>query len=250
MTARGPVLAAVTIAAPDAPGAAAVFEQIIGASPLQEPGRSTFDVARTRLHIVAAANRDKAGLVSVTLSVPSLESHVASLRRAGLPVETREGQPVVPSTFANGIESAFEGPGNPAGARTSGARARLDHVALVVADLRAATERWTLLLGLPPAETGSHPLGDSDAARFLLGDQMVELVSPWPAAVTAMRRRLEASGDGPIALALIAEDLAATVATLRSSGVPLLEQPPHIFVHPKAAGGVLVQLTPRLEHQR
>lgn len=248
MTRVGPALTAVTIAAADPDAAMSVFAQITGINPRPVPGGSALVIGATRL-LIHDADGSSSGLVSVAVSVPSLATHLDALRQAGLPVQSRGGISAVPGTFANGIDVAFEGAVQSASHATPTIRARLDHVALVVANLSAAVERWQTLLGLPPAEVGPHPLGDSETARFLLGAQMIELVSPLPGASTAMRRRLETTGDGPIALAVIPDNLETTVVKLESSGVLLVRQPPHIFVHPRRAGGVLVQLTPRLEHR-
>lgn len=242
-----PVLAGVSIAATDPASAAAVLEQIIGMAPQQDSGGTEFAIGTSRLRL-QQGNAENSGLIRIAFSAPSLKSHLAALRLDGVPVISGNGRVVVPRAAANGIDVTFEQRAEATNNGQPTPRAWLDHVALVVADLPAAAQRWSVLLGQPRAELVPHPLGGADTARFLLGEQMIELVSPWPSANTAMRRRLDATGDGPIALALIPQVLGEAIAKLSSSGVPLLDQPPHIFIHPKSAGGVLVQLTPRLEH--
>lgn len=77
---------------------------------------------------------------------------------------------------------------------------------------------------------------------------MIELVSPVPGVPSAMARRLASRGEGVVTLALPVADLDATLERLNGMGVAVVHQPPHWMVHPKHAAGVLVQLTPRVQH--
>ena len=85
-------------------------------------------------------------------------------------------------------------------------------------------------------------------SRFLVGERMIEILAPHPDRTSALTARLATAGDGPYALALVAADLVATVATVEAAGVRVLDQPPHLIIHPGDAAGVPIQLTPRVRH--
>jgi catechol 2,3-dioxygenase-like lactoylglutathione lyase family enzyme len=126
--------------------------------------------------------------------------------------------------------------------------AHFDHIAVAVKDINKACENWSLILGSPPDMKGPHPLGTFDAARFLLGDRMIELVSPRPGMDSAVSQRIDSKGEGVITLALVAPDLNPTLERIKAAGARVIYREPHWFVHPKDAAGVLIQLTPRVEH--
>lgn len=126
----------------------------------------------------------------------------------------------------------------------------LDHVALAVGDLQAANQAWAGLTGVEPHEMGLHPISNGawHATRVLLGGRMIEILSPTPGVESPMADRIAKRGDNVIAVAMPAHDLDAKLAYLQSQGIAVLDQPPHKMVHPRYTGGVLVQLTPRVEH--
>ena len=126
--------------------------------------------------------------------------------------------------------------------------AHVDHVAVCVADLEDAARRWEAITDSAPSQVGEHPLGQFNTARFLLGPHMIELVSPKKGVDSAIAQRLASRGEGVMAVAIVAADLAQTRSQVEAAGARLVEDPPHIFVHPRDAAGLLVQLTPRLDH--
>ncbi len=130
----------------------------------------------------------------------------------------------------------------------SDAPSYLDHVAILVADVPAAARRWEALLGYPPAHIGLHPLGTAIAARFLIGTRMIELLGPLTGESSPLQTRLERIGEGPYGLAIIAHDLHATLERVSEFGARIIEQPPHLIVHPGDAAGIPIQLTPRINH--
>ena len=61
----------------------------------------------------------------------------------------------------------------------------------------------------------------------------------------AVGRAIESRGEGLHTLAMEVDDLDATVKDLESKGVRLIGVGgPQVFIHPKSANGILVQLTP------
>lgn len=126
----------------------------------------------------------------------------------------------------------------------------LDHVALLVAGFDAPTRFWETLTGLHSHRIDVHPVsnGTFGAVRLLLGPSMVELVVPIPGTSSMLATRLATLGEGPATLALPAFDLSAKREQLEHAGVSVVERPPHWFVRPASVAGVLVQLTPRVNH--
>jgi methylmalonyl-CoA/ethylmalonyl-CoA epimerase len=129
---------------------------------------------------------------------------------------------------------------------------KIDHVAVCVADVDAALARWRDVLGLVPSareviasqktEAVLLPIGDGEGAASL------ELISP--RGNDSLERFLEKRGPGLHHVAIEIEGLDQALALLRTLGVPLIDEAPRVgarghrvaFVHPKATGGILVEL--------
>jgi methylmalonyl-CoA/ethylmalonyl-CoA epimerase len=133
---------------------------------------------------------------------------------------------------------------------------RIDHVAVCVPELEPALAQWQTLLGLlrGPKEYVENQLTD---AAFVLtpaqGEACVELIAPKPRGRNAgLEKFLDNSkGRGGLHhIAFAVEDLAAALDELQARGVPLIDEKPRpgarghqvAFLHPRAFGGVLVEL--------
>jgi methylmalonyl-CoA/ethylmalonyl-CoA epimerase len=127
---------------------------------------------------------------------------------------------------------------------------KLDHVAVCVADLDEASARWRAAFGLQP---GAREVVDSQRTEALLlplgdGETSVELIAP--RGNEGLERFLARRGPGLHHIAVEVEGIEAALAFLKGIGVPLIDETPRIgarghkvaFVHPKATGGVLVEL--------
>lgn len=126
---------------------------------------------------------------------------------------------------------------------------RIHHVAVVVPDAAAALTFWRDALGLAVGGVHDEP-AQGVAVTFLpVGDGAIELVEPTDAA-SGIGRFLAGRGPGMHHVCLEVDDLDAAVAHLKARGVRLVTDAPVtnasgrrlIFVHPAAAGGVLVEL--------
>ncbi len=126
----------------------------------------------------------------------------------------------------------------------------LDHVALMVRDLDAATRQWEDLTGLVAHRMAAHPVskGTLAASRFLLGPRMIELLAPIAGQPSPLAERLAKVGEGALAMALPAKDIDGTLVRLRRHGIAVLYNDPHWVVRPGSASGVAIQLTPRVAH--
>lgn len=125
-----------------------------------------------------------------------------------------------------------------------------DHVALLVGGFDAPARFWETLTGLHSHRIDIHPVsnGTFGAVRLLLGASMVELVVPVPGTTSMLADRLAKLGEGPATLALPARSLDTKLMQLSAAGIATVERPPHWFVRPAQVAGVLMQLTPRVNH--
>jgi methylmalonyl-CoA/ethylmalonyl-CoA epimerase len=126
---------------------------------------------------------------------------------------------------------------------------KLNHVAVVVADIDAALAFWRDALGLAPSSVKDMPEQKSRIAFLPLGDSEIELVQPTDAD-SGIAKYLAKRGPGMHHLCLEVRDLDDAVGRLKEKGIRLTSEAPMtgadgrrmIFVHPESAGGVLVEL--------
>lgn len=128
---------------------------------------------------------------------------------------------------------------------------RIDHVGIAVADLDEAIEFYGRVFGMRCVHTEENPEQGVREAMLAVGDgpDRVQLLAPLTPDST-IARFLERNGPGVQQVAYRVADLDATCAALRERGVRLLYESPRRgtagtrvnFVHPKDAGGVLVEL--------
>ncbi len=124
---------------------------------------------------------------------------------------------------------------------------RIDHVAIAVADVDVALEKWRAL-GLEATVREVVASQKTEAVLLPVGDSNLELISP--KGNDGLAKFLEKRGPGLHHVAIEVEGIEAALAFLTSLGVPLIDTTPRIgarghkvaFVHPKATGGVLVEL--------
>ena len=127
---------------------------------------------------------------------------------------------------------------------------KLDHVAVCVADIDEAAARWRAVFGLEPAARETVASQKTEAVLLPLGDAetQIELISP--RGNEGLARFLEKRGPGLHHVAVEVEGIEDAIALLKSLGVPMIDEAPRkgarghkvAFVHPKATGGVLVEL--------
>ncbi len=189
------------------------------------------------------------GVHLVALPVADLAARCAALEAGGIQLVRNGGHVYVHPRFANGVLVQLT-PRRDSGAPSTPGDACLDHVAIRVVDLDAATRRWEMITGVAAHVMGIHPIshGTFTAARIVLGERMIELISPVPGTASPLAERLASHGEGVAVVALPARDIDVTLARLRACGARVLRQEPHWMVHPKDAAGVLIQLTPRVRH--
>jgi methylmalonyl-CoA/ethylmalonyl-CoA epimerase len=126
---------------------------------------------------------------------------------------------------------------------------KLNHVAVVVADIEAALAFWRDALGLDLAGVKDMPEQKSRIAFLPLAGSEIELVQPTDGE-SGIAKYLAKRGPGMHHLCLEVRDLDRMVARLKDKSIRLIRDTPTtgaggrrmIFIHPESTGGVLVEL--------
>lgn len=125
---------------------------------------------------------------------------------------------------------------------------RVDHIAVGVVDLDEAARRWRQF-GFCPGDREKVESQKVEVVLLPAGDTSIELISS--RGNDSLSRFLEARGPAALHhVALEVEGIEEALSFLASLGVPLIDKTPRegarghkvAFVHPKATGGVLVEL--------
>lgn len=132
-----------------------------------------------------------------------------------------------------------------------GAR-RIDHLGIAVKDLAAARATFEALLGSPPLGEETVASEKVRVAFFRTGESAFELLEP-TSPDSAVAKFLEKRGEGIHHVCLAVDDIDREVARLRAAGFQFVGDAPRpgaggarvAFVHPKSAGGILVELSQR-----
>ncbi|ATO16730.1 methylmalonyl-CoA epimerase [Micromonospora sp. WMMA1998] len=130
---------------------------------------------------------------------------------------------------------------------------RIDHVGIAVADLDAAIDFYQRTFGMRCVHTETNTEQGVREAMLAVGPDasggMVQLLAPL-SPDTTIGKFLDKRGPGIQQVAYTVADIDAACAALRERGVRLLYEAPRRgtsnsrvnFVHPKDAGGVLIEL--------
>jgi len=133
----------------------------------------------------------------------------------------------------------------------------IDHVGIAVPDLDEAIEFYTTKLGMTVAHEETNEEQGVREAMIAVGDSgsCIQLLAPL-SPDTTIGKLLERSGPGLQQLAYRVTDIEAVSTILRDRGLRLLYDAPRRgtsnskvnFIHPKDAGGVLVELVEPAAH--
>ena len=137
----------------------------------------------------------------------------------------------------------------------SGVAVGLHHVAIAVASLEAARALYVDGLGLRALEPEFVAIQKVNVQVLFAGEQRIELVEP-ASADSPISNFLAKRGEGIHHLAWRVEDCAAALTVLAERGIRLIDEVPKLgahrtitaFLHPKATGGVLMELVEDPEH--
>jgi len=128
---------------------------------------------------------------------------------------------------------------------------KIDHVAVCVRDLDEALAKYKEVLGLEPSVREVVASQKTEAVLLPAGEKTgsaIELIAP--RGNDGLERFLEKRGPGLHHIAIEVEGIEEALALLKGLGVPLIDEVPRVgarghkvaFVHPKATGGVLIEL--------
>jgi methylmalonyl-CoA/ethylmalonyl-CoA epimerase len=126
---------------------------------------------------------------------------------------------------------------------------RINHVAVVVPSLDDALAFWCEALGLPLSGTETVAAEAVNVAFLPVGESNIELLQPTDDA-GGVARYLDKRGPGLHHLCLEVDDIDGMLARLQAHDVELINPAAlrredgtrYAFVHPRATGGVLVEL--------
>lgn len=125
---------------------------------------------------------------------------------------------------------------------------KMNHVGIVVPDIDQALLFWEKGLGIKLQCIKDIPAQESRVAFFPLGDSEIELVQPI-STTTGVYRFLSNRGPGLHHLCFEVDDIIEFSVRMRDLGIQMINETPLnlddrlvLFIHPKSAGGVLVEL--------
>jgi len=125
----------------------------------------------------------------------------------------------------------------------------LEHLGIAVADLASSRKLYERLLGIEPYKEEVVEEQGVTTLFFRTGESKVELLEA-TRPDSPIAKFIERKGEGIHHVAFEVEDIQAEMTRLRDEGFHLLSEEPSVgadnklvcFVHPKSAGGVLVEL--------
>ena len=128
----------------------------------------------------------------------------------------------------------------------------IDHIGIAVKSIDESLKFWETTLGIKchgveevteqKVKTAFLPVKDSEI-------ELLEATSP----ESPVAKFIEAKGEGIHHLAIRVENLEEALAELKEKGVRLIDEKPRLgaggariaFIHPKATGGILLELSER-----
>lgn len=131
---------------------------------------------------------------------------------------------------------------------------KVAHIGIAVKDLGNAQQIFESLLGMSPSHVQRVEAQKVDVSSFHVDDTNIELTCGI-SEDSPISRHIEKRGEGIHHLAFEVDDLKAELARLKEAGVQLIDQEPRMgadnywvaFIHPKAANGVLVELSQKAD---
>ena len=125
---------------------------------------------------------------------------------------------------------------------------KIDHVAIAVTNIDETLGKLRSVLGLELQQREVVQAQKTEAALLPCGESSVELIQP--VGNEGLEKFLEKRGQGLHHIALQVQGIEEALKTLDAFGVPLIDKTPRAgarghkvaFLHPKATGGILVEL--------
>lgn len=128
---------------------------------------------------------------------------------------------------------------------------KIDHIAIAVRSIEESLPFYRDQLGIEPTLIKDVPEEGVRIAALPIGDTEIELLEPL-GPETAVARFIEKRGPGLHHICFDVADIGRELRRLQENGVPVLDSEPKQgavakigFLHPKASGGVLIELSER-----
>ena len=130
---------------------------------------------------------------------------------------------------------------------------KIDHIGIAVKNLAESSKLYEML-GIASAGVEEVAEQKVRVSFFPVGDSEIELLES-TAPDGPVARYIEKNGEGIQHIALRVDNLEEALAELKAKGVRLIDEKPRYgaggakiaFIHPKATGGVLLELSERQE---
>ena len=127
----------------------------------------------------------------------------------------------------------------------------INHIAIVVEDIEKALAVYRDALGLPLDHITEEPAEQVRVAFLPTANGEIELIQP-TTADSGVAKFLAKRGEGSHHLCLQVDSIDATIQAMQSRGLQILGEPrvnqrgdKYVFMHPRSAHGVLVELYER-----
>ena len=126
---------------------------------------------------------------------------------------------------------------------------KINHLGIATKGIDEALKFWSDALGLENVHTEIVEDQKVRVAMLPIGESRIELLEP-TSEDSPITKFLEKRGGGIHHIAVEVDDIAASLAKLKSQGMRLIDDEPRIgaegclvaFVHPATTGGVLLEL--------
>ncbi|MAP55701.1 methylmalonyl-CoA epimerase [Altibacter sp.] len=126
---------------------------------------------------------------------------------------------------------------------------KIEHLGIAVKNLSEANDVYSRLLGSPPYKTETVESEGVNTSFFACGESKIELLEATNPN-SPIAKFLERKGEGIHHVAFYVDNIEAEVKRLKSEGFQILNETPKrgadnkwvVFIHPKSANGVLIEL--------
>ncbi|MFC1587647.1 methylmalonyl-CoA epimerase [Planctomycetota bacterium] len=128
----------------------------------------------------------------------------------------------------------------------------IDHIAIAVNSLQEGLAIYRDCLGMELKEIEEVPDQQVKTAVLMAGDRRIELLEA-TSSDSPVGKFLQKYGPGIHHIAVAVEDIETAIAACQAKGMQMIDQQSRIgaggakiaFLHPRATGGVLLELTQR-----
>jgi methylmalonyl-CoA/ethylmalonyl-CoA epimerase len=128
---------------------------------------------------------------------------------------------------------------------------KIDHIAIVVKDIKKAAKTYTDMFGFKELERMAGPGGEFTSVMLEMGSIRVELFQPLKEG-TSFSKFLEEKGGGLHHVSFATDDIVKEIKNLKAQGRKLQNEEPIqlpgariAFIHPSTAENVLIELVQR-----